>query len=194
MREGPSQSYPKITSVTAGAALEVLGKGYTSARWVQIQLSGRTGWVYADFTDLQPDVYDALPSQGWYPPTGIIQGPENLQGRRALTVKNQGSRDQVVVLAKNDQPVVVVYVRASDQTTVTGIPLGTYTVFYTTGRDWNGREFLADARPARADAPLVYDEDTGGWTLTFNVTNGNASSSPVSASDIPPITTASEGE
>lgn len=135
VREGPSRLYPTITTVAAGKPFEVTGKGYTSERWIQVQLPDRTGWVFGDFTDLAPEVYDALPPRGWYPPTGILQRPDDRRGEGVFTIENEGGRDTVIVLAESSSPHVAVYVRAGDQFTVEGIPDGMYQVFSSTGQE-----------------------------------------------------------
>ncbi len=196
--EGPDKDkYIAITAVPAGTAFEVLGKSYTSQRWVQVQLGDRTGWVYADFTDLSSDVYNSLPARGWWPATGVIQRPDKRRGEGRFKIENEGQRDAVVVLTKDEQPHVVVYVRAGDVFTVEGIPDGTYEVLDMTGSDWNGREFLTLGRRSRFVEPFPFVTTATqypGWVITLGSTSGNTEGAPVSEGAFPEITTDSTGE
>jgi hypothetical protein len=47
LRSGPSNGSSVVTVVAAGSAVEVIRCNY----WCQVQVNGRTGWIYQDFLD-----------------------------------------------------------------------------------------------------------------------------------------------
>jgi len=59
-------------------------------------------------------------------------------GDGVLQVRDQGTKDGVVLLAKGGALVVSMAVNAGQSARLTGVPDGDYDLFYTTGRDWNG--------------------------------------------------------
>jgi hypothetical protein len=195
VREGPSsEKYAVITTVPNGSSFNVVGRGFTSSPWVQVDLGDRTGWVYAPFTNLDEEVFNELPLRGWYPSTGVLQGDANLQGGGLVELINQGEQDIVVALTIEGQSPIAVYVRSGDTVEVQGIPYGVYTLYTSSGRDWNGREFITADYFGRDNEPLVFNRETDAWTLTYGVVNGNSSSSSISSDEFPPILTESTGE
>jgi hypothetical protein len=59
-------------------------------------------------------------------------------GDGVLQVRDQGTKDGVVLLAKGGALVASMAVNAGQSAQLTGVPDGDYDLFYTTGRDWNG--------------------------------------------------------
>ena len=59
-------------------------------------------------------------------------------GDGVLKVRDQGTKDGVVLLAKGGALVVSMAVNAGQSATLNGVPDGDYDLFYTVGRDWNG--------------------------------------------------------
>ena len=55
-----------------------------------------------------------------------------------MIIKNGGS-DAVVTLSKKGKTTASVFVRKDKQATVTGVPDGSYTVFFTSGAGWDGK-------------------------------------------------------
>jgi hypothetical protein len=58
-------------------------------------------------------------------------------GDGELQVRDDGSKDGVVLLARGGSVLVSMAVTAGRSATLTGVPDGDYDLFYTTGRDWN---------------------------------------------------------
>src|SRR5882757_9331119 len=58
-------------------------------------------------------------------------------GDGELQVRDNGTKDGVVLLAKGGALLVSMAVNAGRSATLTGVPDGDYDVFYTIGRDWN---------------------------------------------------------
>jgi hypothetical protein len=59
-------------------------------------------------------------------------------GDGVLKVRDQGTKDGVVLLAKGGALVVSMAVNAGQSATLSGVPDGDYDLFYSVGRDWNG--------------------------------------------------------
>jgi hypothetical protein len=102
-------------------------------------------------------------------------------GRGTLTITNGNSNDGVVVVTRTSArnvPVIACWVEARHKWTVTGIPDGSYWVYYTVGRDWNTYTdgFLTTTRRARFHTPMRFSTST--WTTSwstyaYNYTQGH---------------------
>ena len=75
---------------------------------------------------------------GARPENGKILRGSKLDGEGELIIKNGGS-DAVVTLSKKGKTTASVFVRKDKQATVTGVPDGSYTVFFTSGAGWDGK-------------------------------------------------------
>jgi hypothetical protein len=119
-------------------------------------------------------------------------------GMGRLTIKNGGDRDGFVVLAKTSAPrktLLGVYLRAGKSTTIRGIKDGTYIVYYSLGRRWDGysRSFTVDAERRRFEDPIRFKTTrvSGGikytiWTISLEaVPGGNAPTDPIDESEFP---------
>ncbi|MBV1856412.1 hypothetical protein [Catellatospora tritici] len=114
------------------------------------------------------------------------------RGPGELKVTNASS-DAVISLVKSGSksPSVSVYVRGSGSYTVKGVPNGTYSVFYTSGKDWDtkAKTFTQQCSFAKFDDPLKYSTSGGQytiWTISLQkVVGGNASSSAVDPDAFP---------
>ncbi|MFI0902120.1 hypothetical protein ACH4TE_01030 [Streptomyces sioyaensis] len=116
-------------------------------------------------------------------------------GLGRLTVKNGTARDAVVTLTRGKRTAFSLYVRHGSDATVRSVNSGSYTVYFTTGEDWNGpkssftRECSFEKFDDRANFKTV--RVTGGTrytvlTFTLNkVFGGNASTSTVPAAEFP---------
>ncbi|MFF7231720.1 hypothetical protein [Streptomyces sioyaensis] len=116
-------------------------------------------------------------------------------GLGRLTVKNGTARDAVVTLTRGKRTAFSLYVRHGSNATVRSVNSGSYTVYFTTGEDWNGpkssftRECSFEKFDDHANFKTV--RVTGGTqytvlTFTLNkVFGGNARTSTVPAAEFP---------
>ncbi|MEU9488115.1 hypothetical protein AB0D83_31535 [Streptomyces decoyicus] len=116
-------------------------------------------------------------------------------GLGRLTVRNGTSTDAVVTLTRGSQTAFSVYVRKGSNATVRSVNSGSYTVFFTTGEDWNSAKSSftrqcsfekfddkANFRTVRVAGGTQYTV----LTFTLNkVIGGNASTSRVPPGDFP---------
>jgi hypothetical protein len=132
---------------------------------------------------------------GSRPPNGRLLRAGNTGGRSELTIENGGSTDAVVTLSKGRKPIISVYVRKDKTYTVKSVPDSSYTVFFTSGADWDGtaRAFGRDCAFSRYEDPLKFrtTRDAGGiywqnWTITLQpVVGGTARTEDVNPDDFP---------
>ncbi|GAO11537.1 hypothetical protein TPA0598_08_04480 [Streptomyces lydicamycinicus] len=116
-------------------------------------------------------------------------------GLGRLTVNNGTSSDAVVTLTRGTRTAFSLYVRKGSKATVRSVNSGAYTVYFTTGEDWNGgkRSFTrgcsfekfddkANFRTVRVAGGTQYTV----LTFTLNkVFGGNASTSTVPPGEFP---------
>ncbi|MEU8786606.1 hypothetical protein [Streptomyces sp. NPDC048637] len=116
-------------------------------------------------------------------------------GLGRLTINNGTRSDAVVTLTRGARTAFSVYVRQGSKATVRSVNSGSYTVYFTTGEDWNGgkRSFTrgcgfekfddkANFRTVRVSGGTQYTV----LTFTLNkVFGGNASTSTVPPGEFP---------
>lgn len=97
------------------------------------------------------------------PPTGteLLLREENGFGQ--LEVSNGALADATLTLLTSDTPpqaIVHVYIRASERTSIEGIPPGTYRMLFAQGRQWDARikRFQCDRSAAEFIDPAVFEE------------------------------------
>jgi len=105
------------------------------------------------------------------PPNGHMLRRSSSSGRAHLTIKNSNGIDAMVILARTSSPkspVLAVYVRAKNKTTVNDVPDGRYVIWDCIGRDWNSymKDFLTTEEHSRWRDPLVFStsSSTNYWT------------------------------
>jgi hypothetical protein len=105
------------------------------------------------------------------PPNGHMLRRSSSSGRAHLTIKNSNGIDAMVILARTSSPkspVLAVYVRAKNKTTVNNVPDGRYVIWDCIGRDWNSymKDFLTTEEHSRWRDPLVFStsSSTNYWT------------------------------
>jgi len=122
-------------------------------------------------------------------------------GTAGMTIKNPLTTDAMVMLTRtggSHAPVLAVYVRAKNQTTINNLPVGRYTEWDCEGTDWNRytRDFLTTVDRFRWPAPLVFSSPSsstpylpGGTTVTTYTywTNGVLSLGNVPGKDNAPV-------
>jgi hypothetical protein len=112
-------------------------------------------------------------------------------GLGRLTIDNNTGSDAVISVNKGSSVSFMIYVRGHDKTTVRGVRNGSYTVYFTTGADWNASRtsFTRGCQFQKFDDKASFStRSVSGGTqydiLTFSLaltTFGNAT-----ASDVPP--------
>lgn len=117
-------------------------------------------------------------------------------GLGRLTIKNGGDRDGVVILAKTSSPsktLLAVYVRAGKSATIRGIKDGTYVVFFSTGKRWDGysKSFTSEQERRRFEDPIAFRTTRTAytiWTISLMaVAGGNAPTDPVDEGEFPGV-------
>ncbi|MFI6766040.1 hypothetical protein [Streptomyces sp. NPDC050355] len=116
-------------------------------------------------------------------------------GLGRLTINNGTGTDAVVTLTRGRRTAFSVYVRQGSNTTIRSVDSGSYTVYFTTGEDWNGAKSSftrecgfekfddkANFRTVRVSGGTQYTV----LTFTLNkVLGGNASTSTVPPGEFP---------
>ncbi|GAB7037460.1 MULTISPECIES: hypothetical protein [Catenuloplanes] len=128
----------------------------------------------------------ALKEENRRPPNGNyyrrIQG-----GLGELKVENGGDHDALINLVKNGQtrPEVSFYVQAKGNFTASSIHDGAYTIYVTSGSDFDGTRFNRDCDFSKFDEAITYETTNSQytiWEISLEATaGGNASTS-----DVPP--------
>lgn len=125
------------------------------------------------------------------PLTGVIRPNQRGGGCGELTVENGNSKDGVVILTFNAKPVMTAYIRAGEPFTMKSIRDGVYFLYFSTGSEWNGKEFVSS--PSRKRFEDAFQFPTGSatcttWSITLHgVVGGTAAVEEVSESEFPDI-------
>ncbi|GAB7030415.1 hypothetical protein JCM4914_18760 [Streptomyces platensis subsp. malvinus] len=116
-------------------------------------------------------------------------------GLGRLTIKNGTSSDAVVTLTRGTRTAFSVYIRKGSNTTIRSVNSGSYTVYFTTGEDWNSRRssFTRECSFEKFDDKANFRtvQVSGGTqytvlTFTLNkVIGGNATTSEVPPGEFP---------
>ncbi|WP_422774448.1 hypothetical protein ACN28C_17230 [Plantactinospora sp. WMMC1484] len=114
-------------------------------------------------------------------------------GMGQLKIENGGSSDAVInlVLGSAKTPTVSVYVRAKGKHTVSSIKDGTYRIYMTGGKDWDGKAkaFSRNCNFQRFEDTFRFSTTSTQytiWTITLTpVAGGNARTSEVDPGDFP---------
>jgi len=172
VRAGPGTTYPVVGRLAANDPVDIIGQ-VQPLNWYQVRgLDGREGWITGDAHLVQAHgTLDNVPPAHFRPLTGVVQTPA-VTGLGELHIDNPGGTDGLVVLAREGQSVVAVYVRAGDQSIVGGIPDGAYTVSTSTGNKWDGSEFAEVLGRKRWAEPIIFrttSTEYTVWEMTIDV-------------------------
>jgi len=132
--------------------------------------------------------YSQTVSGGERPESGVELIDATETGLGSLHVRNGTSLDAVLILYQGEVPGRAAYVRATDAATIPKIAAGTYIARFTSGKWWNGAEFLNEVTFSEFERPLVFDETReregirySDFKLTLDsVIGGNARTRPTS--------------
>lgn len=116
-------------------------------------------------------------------------------GLGKLTIDNGTDSDAVIALTRGKTSVFTVYVRKHDRATVRSVSNGSYTVYFTTGSDWNAakKSFTRDCGFQKFDDKATFrTKQVSGGTqydvLTFSLAKsilGNATTSEIPEDQFP---------
>jgi hypothetical protein len=119
--------------------------------------------------------------------TGTYLRDTDRSGMGHLTIKNGGDGDAVITLTRSGARSFAVYLRKNSSYTVKGVRDGTYTVYFTTGSDWDSGQkgFTQGCAYQKFDDQIKFSTTSSTYTddtLTlYAVAGGTASTS-----DVPP--------
>lgn len=133
----------------------------------------------------------ATPPPPFRPPTGILEDHAP-GGQGELLIKNGTDADALVILTGlDDRAVKSAYIRNAQSFNMTGIPAGTYRLYYSKGEafDRETNRFTKNATYQRLDATLEFTASATQyttWEVTlYGVAGGNVGSVPVDPSQFP---------
>ncbi|MEE6261865.1 hypothetical protein [Plantactinospora sonchi] len=117
----------------------------------------------------------------------------NRSGLGELKIENDGGTDAVINVVRNGSKSasISVYVRAKGKVTVGGVRDGTYRIYMTGGKDWDGKAkaFSRDCNFQRFEDSFKFSTTSSQytiWTITLTPTaGGNARTSDVDPGDFP---------
>lgn len=110
-------------------------------------------------------------------------------GRGEITAESGADHDSVVTLSQDGRAVASFYVTHGETAQMTSIPDGTYDIFFTSGTDWDGKEFTRSCTFQRFDKTATFATTKTAYRITYTkltvilypILNGNAQ-----VVDVPP--------
>lgn len=123
------------------------------------------------------------------------------RGEGELTIENGLVWDAVAILSRHDDPntpLTSVYIKSGGSYTITGIPYGTYELYYMLGKGWDDeiKSFSIIAERNRFEESFEFErtkdfwgnEYEPGWEVTlYEVSGGTARTEEVSEDDFPKL-------
>ncbi len=106
------------------------------------------------------------------PETGTYIRDMQRDGYGLLTIHNNWTMDTVAVLTdQNIKPLLVVYLRTKESLDITGIKDGDYSLYFTIGDQWDGKEgrFSNVYGYYRYNAPLLFVTDDRGNKIEYSI-------------------------
>lgn len=192
LRGGPGTDYETLTQLSQGDELFVVGQ-QRGCEWVKVSSVSdpdSIGWVAGsgNFLELRL-ACEVIPRGTFRPLTGVIKPNARGGGLGELEVENGTPADGVVILTVNDDPVTAAFVRGGESVNLVGIRDGVYTLFFTTGSDWDGDRFTLDARYQRFEDLFEFTTSATAyttWSVTLHgVVGGTASTEGVDQDEFP---------
>lgn len=131
------------------------------------------------------------PLPAFRPPTGLLASGQG-GGSGELLVKNGTEADALVIVTSlADQPVMSAYIRAAESFNMTGIPDGTYRLYFSKGEGWDSdaNRFIRNVSYQRFESVLEFvttaTQYTGYEVTLYGVAGGTASTEQVDPSQFP---------
>lgn len=195
--EGPGKEFSQVGQYNNNEELGIIGQSQ-NCLWIKTisRKQSLTGWVdNARLAVRMPVRCQDIPLGTYRPLTGVIRPNLNPGGYGLLTVTNSTATDSLVVLSRNGQLVTALYLRAGDSYSINHIKDASYSFYFSTGSDWNGKGFLTSPAYQRFENPLAFTTShpaTGITGTAINLTlqavpGGNAAVVKVDGSDFPDI-------
>jgi len=134
---------------------------------------------------------DALPFGTFRPFTGVVKPNSRSGGYGRLLVDNGTASDAAVILTLDELPVMAVYIRSGEAYTMKGIRDGTYRLYFSTGSEWNGKQFTSNPSYKRFEDAFTFrttSKTYTEWSATLHpVAGGTASVEEVDPDEFPEI-------
>lgn len=189
-RAGPGKAYEAVHQFTAGQPLQVIGQQDECAwLWVGGE-DGHAGWVLGAKAGVELRLPCADIPLGFYRAlSGYLKRSPDGDAHGELTVENGLDEDAVVIVTRDEEPVMSAYIRAAEDFTLEHIPDGTFDLYFVTGSDWDGGQFLQTTDRSKFDDPVPFETTAttySTWTVTLHpVEGGQATTSDVPEGDFP---------
>lgn len=195
LREGPGPEYAEVGQLGPSSEIDVIGQ-FNNCTWLKVRHRTQplTGWILAEQVTLQKQC-SIIPPGTFRPMTGMLQSGQQSDGRGELTVENGTERDGIVILTTDTAPQLSAYIRSRDSLTIRGITDGLYQIYFSTGSEWNGREFTVNASYRKFRDMLRFETRVSGDTITYTtwritlhpVAGGTAVTDNVSRENFPGV-------
>lgn len=173
LREGPGTPYSQIGTLRKGEEYYVIGQ-YDDCSWLQVSdLSEINGWLRSDKSSIEVQIACSdIPPGIFRPPTGIIMPVQGTRGWSQIKIDNGTNYDAVLILTNLDsQPIVSAYLRIGDTFTISKVFDGIYYLYFSTGTDWNGKEFTNNSSYHRFVNNLNFEtEGAKGYSNIYTYT------------------------
>ena len=123
--------------------------------------------------------------------TGTYLRDTDRSGNGQLTIENGGDGDAVITLTRSGAHSFAVYIRKNASYTVKGVRDGTYTVYFTTGSDWDSghKGFTSGCAYQKFDDTLKFTTVYGSTQIeytTYTLSLYAVAGGTASTSDVPP--------
>jgi hypothetical protein len=128
-------------------------------------------------------------------PNGRYIRTEQRSGKGNFAIDNGGERDAVITLVRGKSKVISVYVQKKGKFTVPGVRDGKYSVFFTTGVDWDSKAkaFTRSCSFQRFDESFAFkttftstEVRWSNWRISLHETvGGNAKTSEIDPGEFP---------
>ena len=197
IREGPGHEYAEIGQLSRTGKVDIIGQ-FNNCTWLKVRYRERslTGWISGDaqHVTLQKRC-ETIPPGTFRPLTGLLYAAQQRDARGELTVVNGTPMDSVVILVRDNVPQMSAYIRSNDTLEVGGISDGRYQIYFSTGNEWNGKEFTVNAvyqkfRDMLSFTTQVTDDliTYATWKITLHpVAGGTAATDRVGRNDFPSV-------
>ena len=194
LREGPDYTYPAFDVVPA-SAVSVTAQ-FANCLWLKVIAEGQQGWISnRDSVFMDRDRCEGIPTGTFRLFNGSFLLDRRLlvtgfqSGPGELSIQNNGGSDALVVVADLDgEAYITFYVQAEQAFTLQSIPDGIYSLYVSTGEDWDPGTglFTSGSEYFRFEDPLEYTSGGVRWTVTLDsVEAGNAPTDDVSPDAFP---------
>jgi len=187
-RVGTDQATPTCPAASSGPYDALLTSSFADRLRAdaRVLLTIDKSYLFASFLPSAPDRPTSRPA------TGTLVAKPSRHGGGELKIANGGPDDTAVSLvpAAGGHPLLTVYVRGGNDTTVRRVGTGTYRIYYESGSDWNpdragfmtGCAFNRFDQTYRFRAYPVIDT----WSISITpVAGGQASTSGVDPTTFP---------